>query len=263
LKEIFWSAVRQIAPTYYAEIKARRGRAHSERLERQWGCSALTQHLIEAHGPVVRRGPFVGLVFPEGTHHRHLAPKLIGAYECELHPFWEHITSKNYRQIIDVGAAEGYYAVGLAQKFPDLTVHAFDTDPWAREMTGTMARANRVDNLSIHRACTPTWLRRHLQAHAFILSDCEGYEDQLFVPDTLPVLNTCDLLIELHEEPAPGVTDRLTARLEPTHRVRLIDVSERSPQDYPELKDLPNHKEGLGVREYRPDSQQWLYAEAR
>ena len=67
----------------------------------------------------------------------------------------------------------------------------------------------------------------------------------------------------MHEEPAPGVTDRLKTRLSPSHRPKLIDVVERSPSDYPEVRHLPPEKQGLALREYRPATQQWLFAEAK
>jgi hypothetical protein len=96
------------------------------------------------------------------------------------------------------------------------------------------------------------------------LSGSESSEEHLRGLETRPYGPLwVDLLIERYQEPAPCATDRLTVRLDPTHRIRIIELSERSPQDYPELQGLPNHTQALGVREYRPDSQQWLYAKAR
>jgi hypothetical protein len=43
-------------------------------------------------------------------------PKIIGSYECELHPAIEEIIVNNYAEVWDVGCAEGYYAVGSGFK---------------------------------------------------------------------------------------------------------------------------------------------------
>jgi hypothetical protein len=38
--------------------------------------------------------------------------KLLGTYESELHPVLHEILIKPYELIVDVGSAEGYYAIG-------------------------------------------------------------------------------------------------------------------------------------------------------
>jgi hypothetical protein len=48
-----------------------------------------------------------------------LIPKLLGCYEAELHGVIACALNTTYDTIIDIGCAEGYYAVGLALHFPD------------------------------------------------------------------------------------------------------------------------------------------------
>jgi len=264
LKEVIKSIVSSLAPSYYLELKSRRARAHSEKLEREWGCSDLTKKIIGMQGPVVKRGPFAGVEFVEQTHHRHLTPKLIGAYESELHPAWDKILSEDYEQVLDVGSAEGYYAVGLALHYPQTEVIAFDTDAWARRMTTLMAERNDANNLKVRSACTVSWLRSNLKKEAFILSDCEGFEDQLIDPEKILILRTCDLLIELHESPAPGVTERMKERLSSSHDLTFLESQETNPADYPELQRLSKQRQNLAVSDLRSDNgQEWLYARAK
>jgi protein-L-isoaspartate O-methyltransferase len=56
------------------------------------------------------------------------AAKLLGAYEHSLHDVLLKPVSRQPDPIINVGCAEGYYAVGLARLLPDATVYAFDID---------------------------------------------------------------------------------------------------------------------------------------
>ena len=255
--------MRHLAPALYLTVKARRARTHSQRLERRWGCVSLTRKILRERGASVQRGPFAGLVCPPSTFERHLAPKLFGTYERELHPTWQRIFQRTYSELLDVGCAEGYYAVGLARQFPNAIVHAFDTDPWARRAVQEMGARNATSNLKVHGICDPAWLAEHLKADSFILSDCEGYEDQLFMPDLVPRLRTCDLLVELHERPSPGVTARLLERFRATHSMTLIPAEARHPAQLSDAGFLSEQEQRLALREYRRDGQQWLFLEAK
>src|SRR5438105_426555 len=66
-------------------------------------------------------GPFRGLRYPSASSlHSGLLPKLLGTYEAELHGPIEHLLkSRTYGAVVDVGAAEGYYAVGFALRCPE------------------------------------------------------------------------------------------------------------------------------------------------
>ena len=60
-------------------------------------------------------------------------PKLIGSYEEEVHPIIEEIIRRRYSIVVNIGCAEGYYAVGFALRIPDAIVYAFDVDTTAQQ----------------------------------------------------------------------------------------------------------------------------------
>jgi len=246
------------APGAYQRLSARRARARNQRLEVEWGCVAVAGKILERNGPRVQAGPFAGLAFPPGTHERHIGPKLVGSYEEELHPHLERLLRSPYRQVVDVGCAEGFYAVGLARRLPGATVHAFDTDGWARRTVRAMAELNGVPNVVVHGACDPEWLARNLAEDAFILSDCEGYEDFLLDPARAPSLAGADILVELHEDQAPGVTERLTRRFEGTHDIALVEARQRAPEAYDAISFLTPRERELAVADIRPEDQTWM-----
>lgn len=73
------------------------------------------------------QGPFKGMQYPHiDITESALVPKIAGAYESHLHSIVEKVIATNYSDIIDVGCAEGYYAVGFAKRMPLTTIHAFD-----------------------------------------------------------------------------------------------------------------------------------------
>src|SRR5207248_9814438 len=71
-------------------------------------------------------------------------PKLMGTYELELHPIIEQLCKQQFNRIIDVGAAEGYYAVGMAIRSPASEVIAFETTAEGQALIAELAELNEV-----------------------------------------------------------------------------------------------------------------------
>src|SRR6266542_3465459 len=155
---------------------------------------------------VVQSGPFRGMRYlsqltSADTLLSHtVVPKLLGSYEAELHDALMRVCERQYRQIINIGCAEGYYAVGLALRLPDIQVFAFDMDSTNRAFCGEMARINGVaGRIFIRGECTRKELATlAAPGNSLIVCDCEGCELDLLRPDVTPGLLTCDVIVELH-----------------------------------------------------------------
>lgn len=174
----------------------------------------------------VLHGPFTGLRYATAeSAGSALLPKLLGSYERELHSSIEELLQNNYSDVVDVGCAEGYYAVGLAVRMPQARVHAFDTEARARELCLQMARLNGVESrLQLGAWCDPAaLLRLELGPRALVISDCEGYEALLFTPEVAQALAAHDVLIEVHDRADPELGDRLQKLFLATHHVELVD----------------------------------------
>ena len=64
-------------------------------------------------------GPFQGMNIPlSGVSKRLLPSYVLGSTELELRDLIERLIASNYSTIINVGAADGYYAVGFARRSP-------------------------------------------------------------------------------------------------------------------------------------------------
>lgn len=225
LKSFVKRVAERIAPHAWIAIAAARSRAHSHRLVREWGLYDLNQRLIREMGSAVLGGPFLGLRLPPVAEAEHLGPFLLGTYESELHEWWQRLLHQEFSQMLDVGAKFGFYAVGYAIQFPSCPVVAFDPDPWARRATREMAELNATPNVRVEELCDPQWLRRHLLPNAFIVSDCEGYEAQLFgAGDSVDsgALSSATLLIELHEVQVPGVTAAIDKAFSASHSAARV-----------------------------------------
>ncbi len=86
-----------------------------------WGSRSLDRlaaRIASRHGWVVQGGPFAGMAYLHRSLDGPLPPRLLGCYEAELHGALERILGTRYDTVVDIGCAEGYYAVGLALKMP-------------------------------------------------------------------------------------------------------------------------------------------------
>jgi hypothetical protein len=82
---------------------------------------------------IVSGGPFDGMRLPDiDSWGQDRGSKLLSFYEQELHPTIREIIDWGPDKIINVGCAEGYYAVGLARLSPNALVVAYDTDETAQ-----------------------------------------------------------------------------------------------------------------------------------
>jgi tRNA G37 N-methylase Trm5 len=151
-------------------------------------------------------------------------PKLFGSYESELFPVIEKTLQTHYKTVVDVGCAEGYYAVGFALKHQTAKVYAYDINPQALEQCKKMATLNGVTAKMVFDSnCTPQTLQTfNFSEKSLIICDCEGYELELFNDANLTNLKNCDVIIELHDLYNEEVSYRLHQLFSKTHQLEYI-----------------------------------------
>lgn len=186
----------------------------------------------------VLAGPFAGMRIPrEASWH---APPiyLVGTYERPLHPWILDAVHRTPSVVVDVGAADGYYAVGLARLLPDCVVYAFDLDPLAQQATRRTARMNDVTNVVTRGRITPQALQRVLVRGAFVISDCEGYELELLDLESAPLLASAYIIVELHDTVAACASRTIPLRFGETHRIHMIGAANDTPEPWSHLAHL-------------------------
>lgn len=207
----------------------------------------------------VKHGPFKGMRYPEGKAIGSVfVSKILGSYEKEIHPFIERICSTKYTEIINVGSAEGYYTVGLAMRIPGAKVFAFDTNTEAIRLLKQLAEANNVsERVETGSFCDAEILMNiPITERALIVSDCEGYEKELFTEETANFLRCHDLLIEVHDHLDIGISSHLRNIFEKTHKIEVansISITKMLQQyNYPELKNFDLQTRKYILDENRP-----------
>ncbi len=204
--------------TYHA-LRSHVARRNASRWLKQEGVIDLALQVAERFNYTVQTGPFRGMLYPRSAVvSRHATPAMIGQYERQLYPFLERAASEA-EVVVDVGHAEGYYAVGLARQ--GKRVIAFDVDPHEHRVCKEMGKLNRV-SLTLRRWCSPRDLLSLAGGRALVISDIEGGEVDLFTPEVVAALKTAHLMIELHAGTKED-NARFAQRFAHTHVITVVE----------------------------------------
>ncbi len=209
---------------FFQQQMAARSRRYQLKLLQEKGIIERAKRYIEMHGTVVQAGPFAGLVYPlDVALDRVSTPKLLGSYEEELHPILQLATGREYECVIDIGSAEGYYSSGLARLLR-VPVYAYEPEPKEKAHSSLMAKINGVQDLvRMEDLFTIEDIRRFAEKRAFVICDCEGFEEVLFRPEIVSLTRNWDLLIELH-----GSAEKTLPALDWPQEVSLIEYAGRT-----------------------------------
>jgi hypothetical protein len=207
----------------------------------------------------VLSGPFRGMDFSRSVW-GHFLPKILGTYERELWPHVEHFCNRSFDAVVNIGSAEGYYAVGLARRLPAARVVCYEIDQQSNHLLRVHARNNdAAGRLEVAQTCTTAGLEAALQKHAsaLVVCDCEGAEGVLLDPKQVPSLRTAALLVETHNFVVPGVHEELLWRFTPSHTVTAVHGRPRVVADAPETA-LSGEEVLEAMAEHRPADSGWI-----
>jgi len=229
------------------------------------------EHVVRSRtGGRIPKGPFAGMRYINNAFGSAYVPKLLGIYERELNHWIEHACALNFPLIIDIGAAEGYYAIGMALRNPKAQIVAFEMEQRGRDALQQMAVTNDVSSrLEIHGKCRVVDLAQALTRsdRTLILCDAEGEEEALLNPKVVPALVRAHLLVETHEFISHGISERVTERFAFTHKARRIWQESRHRDEMPYRTFgttlLPRRYLDWAVSEWRPEKMSWLWMEPR
>ncbi len=215
---------------------------------------------------VVKDGLYAGMKYPSfKSVCSAMIPKLSGTYENELSFVFERLKKNKYDLIVDIGCAEGYYAVGLAMIFPNTPIYAFDIDLTAQQLCREMALLNQVqDQVITNGECTIENLSSLVKGkRCLIISDCEGYEEELFTSDNTHMFSNCDLIIELHPFENKNIKKEIYNVLSTGHQVQFIsslDTNRKAFELSEEYIHFLSEQKAQVVNEARPFTMDWLVA---
>lgn len=231
------------------------------RLLSKWRSILIQNTLLQQQGTIVMQGPLQGLDFltqsAEGCH----IAKLLGCYEQPLQAFIEAAIQKQYPTILNIGCAEGYYAVGMARRMPNTRVLAHDLNPKAQEVGAELAHKNQVaDRVAVGGLFTPADFAAYAGQKVLLMCDIEGAERELLDPALAPALEGMDLIVESYECLIAGITQLLIDRFKDTHNITLVqDDGQRQLVKPPQwFINLAHLDQLLATWEWRSGPTPWL-----
>lgn len=218
------------------------------------------------YGLVVRDGAFTGMhyaLFPPGHH---VAAKILGTYEREIAPFLRDAMGRgSYDVIVNIGSAEGYYAVGLARHFAAAKVYAFDIQEREQAFCAQLARLNGVaDRVEVRGLCDQATLQSILSERSLIFIDCEGCEYDLLDPQHVPALLRTDMIVEIHDfGGSTRITDAVQSRFAASHHIQIAQSEPRDPDQIPALDVVRDARIRRAAVLERDAPQRWCYLRAK
>jgi len=225
----------------------------------RWRSRMLANTFIAREGARVRGGPFAGMEYVTEAAEGALIPRLLGTYESELHPFFKAFAAAGVETVIDVGCAEGYYAVGLARLMPHAVVHAFDIDEAARKACAELAAKNGVaERVQIGGAFAPDGFEAFAGRKVLVVVDAEGAELDILQPDRSPALAAMNIVVETHDLYRRGILEELVRRFAPTHEIVRVRQQAKSFEMPEWLQELAHLDQLLAVWEWRVAPTPWL-----
>jgi precorrin-6B methylase 2 len=229
------------------------------RLMGRWRSVLLSNTFIAHHGPRITGGPFAGMEYVTKATEGALIPRLLGTYESELHPHLRAFAEAGLDVVVDVGCAEGYYAVGLARLMPTVTVQAYDIDPAARETCAELAARNGVsDRVIVGGEFAPDGFQAFAGRRVLVMVDAEGAETDILQPALSPALAGMNVIVETHDLYKPGTLAALMERFSPTHDIQRVDQQPKTFDVPAWLQALPHLDQLLAVWEWRAAPTPWL-----
>lgn len=218
----------------------------------------MDDEIYELVNGVVQAGPFKGMqMYPDvAWPETNRTAMLLGFFEQELHADLEReiarLSTMPNPRVVNVGCAEGYYAVGLARRLPHASVHAFDIEERAMRITAKNAEVNGV-------TLSTATLEGALNDADLIVMDCEGGEFDYLDPANYPGIRKATIIFEMHPDKKRGRLDeRLSLWFGKTHSSRLIGEGGRDPNASQLLWRYTSLERWLAVCESRPCLMNWI-----
>ena len=246
-------ALRALVTPHHSETRIETARAR------------VAAHLVAVHRNRVAYGPFRGMVLPAASSWgRHdVSAKILGTYERHVAELLEAWRSEN-GLLVDLGAADGYFAVGALRAGFFQDGIAFEMSEKGRAALAANAEANAVrEKIRIEGEATEAGLLSFVPegATGVVLCDIEGAEFDLLTSAVLVHLSDMSIVIELHDFLVDCGDRQRTELAERAGRYFDVRTVREGPIDtgaFPELDGFDDDHRLLAFSEGREVATEWM-----
>ena len=226
----------------------------------------ISLELFDILNGVVKYGPFTGLHLDRETWwgKLDLGSQCLGLYEKEILNLIDATEAGRFSTFIDIGAADGYYAIGMLVSGKVGRTICFEQTEKGRSVIAENWKKNHsVGELTIlgeANAASFAALNRADLNNALVLVDVEGFEFDLLTDEVLRLLKSSTVVIEIHHW-MDNFLDKYTTFLRHAASYfedEVIERVERETSNLPELRDFTDDNRLLLTSERRPGVMRFL-----
>lgn len=227
----------------------------------------VSRRLFERHRGIVQAGLFKGLALDGDSNISQgpLAVKVFGLYEKVV--FDKIVALGPFGDIVNLGAADGYFSLGLLKAGMGERSICFEITESGRAAVRRNAQRNQLsDRVEVLGAADAQLGARLAEvgfrvARSLVLCDIEGGEFTVLTRDVLQALCGATLIIELHDRIHSGKPDRRDALIANLPAGCRYEIIRTTPPDWAGIADieaLSDNDRALVVSEGRRAIGEWL-----
>jgi hypothetical protein len=219
----------------------------------------------------VAYGPLKGMSFNRnvwwGTYDG--ITKMLGVYELHVLERLIELSKKGHSTFIDIGAADGYFAVGMVYSKAFDQTYCFEISRHGQEHIRSNAKTNScADQVIIKGEAEYDSLKEILdkENNAVVLIDIEGAESDFLSKNVLSLLQQCHVICELHPWLHSNGYDRREKLISDTKDIFNVSVIQRdtyNPNQFSDLSDLKDEERLIAFGEERGRNMEWLVLEPK
>jgi hypothetical protein len=191
-----------------------------------------------------------------------IASKVYGLYENKIQKILAQIKKPI---LIDIGAADGFFAIGSLHSKISKHCYAFEQSNLGRSALSKTAELNKVsENITIKGGVNSqnflSLLPQDIDfSKAIVLCDIEGEEYSFFTDNILKKLEKSHIIIEIHQTRNKNNEIKLMKRIKSKFNVTIITGSENDYSRLPEIQLLNDIDRNLIACEGRSYIGKWWY----
>lgn len=220
----------------------------------------ISLEMYNFYNGIIKYGPFSGLKLNKkpwwGTSD--LGSMCLGLYEIEILDFLFSESLVDRRTFIDIGAADGYYAIGLLKSSRiDKAICYEITKNGQETILENWLLNNKPGNIDINGDVFDDFLNKNIDlefSKCIVLVDIEGAEFSFLNNDILEFMKYAIIIIEIHNW-IPDFFFKYSEFLKSASQffdINILDRKERITVDIEELRSLTDDNRLLLTSEARP-----------
>ena len=227
--------------------------------------------IILEHGHKVAYGTFKGMKLSKNTYwsKNDIITHILGVYEKHVLKKIIEFSKKGNYPFIDIGAADGYFAIGMAFSETFKKIYAFEIDEEGRRSLNRNIENNLCkDKVVVDIEANFETLKEIVDKNksAVILIDIEGSEFDLLDDNLLQLLSNCYIVCELHPTLSANGFEKqnmLINNAKAFFDVSMIQRESYSPNKFSELNEFTDEERLIAFGEGRENNMNWLILEPK